>query len=77
MVSSGVPTRTIRPVTPPARCGPADLQHLDLSFIQTYRPVLDDGPGRAFHTMADYRKWGNDNLHPVAGFPRRPEDRDP
>ena len=62
-------TRPAAPATPPpARCGPADLQNLDLSFIRTYRPMLDDGPGRALHTMADYRKWGDENLHPVAGF---------
>ena len=52
-------------------------QHLDLSFIRTYRPVLDDGPGRAFDTMADYRKWCDENLPRWLGFSRRPEDRDP
>ena len=48
------------------------VQHLDLSFIRTYRPVLDDGPGRALHTMADYRKWCDENLLRWLGFSRRP-----
>jgi len=32
------------------------------AFIRTYKPVLDDAPFRAFDTMADYRRWRQENL---------------
>lgn len=32
------------------------------AFIRTYKPVLDDEPFRAFDTMADYRRWCEENL---------------
>ena len=51
---------TVRVTTERAKtdAGPAprSVLHPD---VQT---VVDDGPGRAFHTMADYRKWGYENL---------------
>lgn len=37
-------------------------KHLDYSFIRTCRPVLDDGGGRSFDSMAEYRAWCNRNL---------------
>ncbi len=33
-------------------------QRMEYSFIWTYKPVIDDGPGfRAFTKPADYKKW--------------------
>jgi hypothetical protein len=40
------------------------------SFIKTYRPVLDDAPYRSFETMADYRKWCEENLPSWLGYGR-------
>lgn len=40
------------------------------SFIKTYRPVLDDARFRAFDTMADYRRWCEENLPSWLGFGR-------
>ncbi len=40
------------------------------AFIKTYKPVLDDAPFRAFDTMADYRKWCEDNLPSWLGYGR-------
>jgi len=30
---------------------------LRYAFIDTYKPVLDDAPYRAFTTLAEYRAW--------------------
>ena len=38
------------------------------AFIHTYKPVLDDAEYRAFDTMADYRKWCNENLPDWLGY---------
>jgi hypothetical protein len=38
------------------------------SFIRTYKPVLDDAPYRTFDTMADYRRWCEDNLPSWLGY---------
>ncbi len=38
------------------------------SFIHTYKPVLDDAPFRAFDTMADYRRWCEENLPDWLGY---------
>ncbi len=38
------------------------------AFIHTYKPVLDDADYRAFDTMADYRKWCNENLPDWLGY---------
>ena len=38
------------------------------AFIHTYKPVLDDAAYRAFDTMADYRKWCNENCPDWLGF---------
>ncbi|MCC6490592.1 MAG: hypothetical protein IT364_24110 [Candidatus Hydrogenedentes bacterium] len=38
------------------------------AFIHTYKPVLDDEPYRSFDTMAEYRKWCNENLPDWLGY---------
>ncbi|MCI0460668.1 MAG: hypothetical protein L0Z62_27250 [Gemmataceae bacterium] len=40
------------------------------AFIRTYKPVLDDASYRAFDTMADYRRWCEENLPPWLGYGR-------
>lgn len=40
------------------------------AFIKTYRPVMDDAPYRVFDTMADYRRWCEDNLPSWLGYGR-------
>jgi catechol 2,3-dioxygenase-like lactoylglutathione lyase family enzyme len=40
------------------------------SFIKTYKPVMDDAPYRSFDTMADYRKWCEENLPDWLGYGR-------
>ena len=40
------------------------------AFIHTYKPVLDDAPYRAFDTMADYRRWCEENLPAWLGYGR-------
>lgn len=41
------------------------------SFIHTYKPILDDAPFRAFDTMAEYRRWCEENLPPWLGYGRQ------
>lgn len=43
---------------------------LQNAFIRTHKPVLDDAPFRAFATMADYRRWCEENLPPWLGYGR-------
>ena len=38
------------------------------AFIRTYKPVLDDARYRSFDTMADYRRWCNENLPEWLGY---------
>jgi len=38
------------------------------AFIRTYKPVMDDGPFRAFDTTADYRNWCDENLPDWLGY---------
>ncbi len=45
-------------------------QRMKYAFIRTYKPVLDDAKYRAFDTMADYRKWCEENLPPRLGYGR-------
>jgi hypothetical protein len=45
-------------------------ERLRYSFIKTYKPVMDDAPFRVFDTMADYRKWCEENLPPWLGYGR-------
>jgi hypothetical protein len=43
---------------------------LRYAFIRTYKPVLDDARYRSFDTMADYRRWCEENLPPWLGYGR-------
>ncbi len=40
------------------------------AFIRTYKPVLDDASFRAFDTMAEYRRWCEENLPDWLGYGR-------
>ncbi|HBF13695.1 MAG TPA: hypothetical protein DDW49_09995 [Deltaproteobacteria bacterium] len=40
----------------------------NLSFIHTYKPVLDDSPYRAFKTLKEYKKWCSGNLPSWLGY---------
>lgn len=40
------------------------------AFIKTYKPVLDDARYRAFDSMAEYRKWCEENLPSWLGYGR-------
>jgi hypothetical protein len=44
------------------------------AFIHTYKPVLDDAPYRSFDTMADYRRWCEENLPSWLGYGRAADD---
>jgi hypothetical protein len=43
-------------------------QRMKYAFIRTYKPVMDDAKYRAFDTMADYRKWCEENLPSWLGY---------
>ena len=43
---------------------------LKYALIRTYKPVLDDAPYRAFDTLADYRRWCEENLPYWLGYGR-------
>jgi hypothetical protein len=45
-------------------------ERLRYAFIRTHKPVLDDEPFRAFETMADYRRWCEENLPSWLGYGR-------
>ncbi|MDB5319299.1 MAG: hypothetical protein JWN40_930 [Phycisphaerales bacterium] len=45
-------------------------QRFRYAFIKTYKPVMDDAPYRVFDTMADYRKWCEENLPDWLGYGR-------
>jgi hypothetical protein len=45
-------------------------QRLKYAFIKTYKPVMDDAPYRVFDTMADYRRWCEENLPSWLGYGR-------
>jgi len=40
------------------------------AFIKTYKPVLDDATYRSFDTLADYRRWCEENLPDWLGYGR-------
>ena len=40
------------------------------AFIKTYKPVLDDVTYRSFETMAEYRRWCEQNLPIWLGYGR-------
>ena len=37
-------------------------------FYRSYKPVLDDATYRSFETMAEYRKWCDENLPRYLGY---------
>ena len=41
---------------------------LRYAFIKTYKPVLDDASYRSFDTMAEYRRWCEENLPEWLGY---------
>ncbi len=43
-------------------------QRLKYGFFRQYKPVLDDAPYRIFETMAEYRKWADENLPEYLGY---------
>ena len=43
---------------------------LRYAFIRTYKPVMDDAPYCAFDTMAEYRRWCEENLPDWLGYAR-------
>jgi hypothetical protein len=45
-------------------------QRMRYAFIHTYKPVLDDTRYRSFETMADYRRWCDEELPPWLGYGR-------
>jgi hypothetical protein len=45
-------------------------QRMKYAFIKTYKPVLDDSPFRSFETMAEYRRWCEENLPRWLGYGR-------
>ena len=42
-------------------------QRLKMGF-KTHKPVMDDSPWRTFRTMAEYRRWCNENLEWWLGY---------
>jgi hypothetical protein len=45
-------------------------QRFKYAFIKTYKPVMDDARYRSFDTMADYRRWCEENLPNWLGYGR-------
>jgi hypothetical protein len=45
-------------------------QRFRYAFIKTYKPVMDDASYRSFETMADYRRWCDENLPDWLGYGR-------
>jgi hypothetical protein len=45
-------------------------QHIRNSFVQTYKPVLDDAEYRSFNSMEEYRRWCQENLPYWLGYSR-------
>jgi hypothetical protein len=37
-------------------------------FFKSYKPILDDAPVRSFDSMAEYRKWADENLPRYLGY---------
>ena len=44
------------------------LARIKYGFAWVHKPVLDDGPSRAFTSMAEYRRWCHDNLPEYLGY---------
>ena len=45
-------------------------QRMRYGFVKSYKPVMDDAPYRSFDSMADYRKWCEENLPDWLGYGR-------
>lgn len=45
-------------------------QRLRYAVIHTHKPVLDDAPYRSFETMAEYRRWCEEELPSWLGYGR-------
>jgi hypothetical protein len=45
-------------------------QRMRYAFVRTYKPVLDDATYRSFETMADYRRWCDNELPDWLGYGR-------
>jgi hypothetical protein len=45
-------------------------ERMRYAFIRTYKPVLDDAEYRSFDSMADYRRWCEQNLPSWLGYGR-------
>ena len=52
-----------------ARRRPFD-QHVNNSFIKTYKPVMDNAEYRSFETMEEYRRWCKENVPDWLGYNR-------
>ena len=44
------------------------LTRIRYGFCHVHKPVLDDGPDRAFATMAEYRAWCEESLPEYLGY---------
>lgn len=45
-------------------------ERLKYAFVHTHKPVLDDASYRSFQTMAEYRRWCEENLPAWLGYGR-------
>lgn len=45
-------------------------QRMRYAFIKTCKPILDDAPSRSFDTVAEYRRWCEENLPDWLGYGR-------
>jgi len=52
------------------------LTRIKYGFAWVYKPVLDDGPSRAFDTMAEYRRWCHEHLPPYLGYRLMPANHE-
>jgi hypothetical protein len=41
---------------------------MNFGFVYTYKPILDDAPSRAFHSIVEYRRWCHQNLPAYLGY---------
>jgi hypothetical protein len=44
------------------------LARIKYGFGWVHKPVLDDGPSRAFDSMEEYRRWCHEKLPPYLGY---------
>jgi hypothetical protein len=45
-------------------------QRFRYAFVRTYKPVLDDARFRSFESLAEYRRWCEENLPDWLGYGR-------